>query len=251
MRTKYPTPVHREIFIICTLALITVVGGRTWWTLAHTKPNPDRHQVIPSQVQKPPVNTNQKTELRTEIKDTPLPKVSNPVIPQTNDQTTVPIPIVKLTPKINTDVMQLEPQAYWLQIEDEEIRLVPQKVAVKDGVPKEVALKEALNYLLTTQPTKQFSSVVPIGTKLLDLQIKEAGIYINLSKEFTAGGGSISMVYRVAQVLYTASSIDQNAKVFLAVEGKILDENNPLGGEGVVLAEPLTRQQFAEDFSIS
>jgi spore germination protein GerM len=59
------------------------------------------------------------------------------------------------------------------------------------------------------------------------------------------------MIYRVAQVVYTASSIDPNAKIYLSIEGELLDENYPLGGEGIVLTEPVTRQQLVEDFSIS
>lgn len=59
------------------------------------------------------------------------------------------------------------------------------------------------------------------------------------------------MIYRVAQVVYTASSIDPKGQIFLFVEGKLLDENNPLGGEGIVLNQPITRQQLAEELSLS
>ena len=59
------------------------------------------------------------------------------------------------------------------------------------------------------------------------------------------------MIYRVAQVLYTASSIEESANVYLSVQGELLNEENPLGGEGLILAEPLTRKQFVEDFSIN
>ena len=59
------------------------------------------------------------------------------------------------------------------------------------------------------------------------------------------------MIYRVAQVIYTASSINTKAKVYIYVEGKLLDEDYPLGGEGLVFNEPLTRQQLIKDFSIN
>jgi spore germination protein GerM len=58
------------------------------------------------------------------------------------------------------------------------------------------------------------------------------------------------MIYRVAQVLYTATSLDPKAKVFLSVESQPLDENHPLGGEGLILRQPMTRQDFAQDFSL-
>jgi spore germination protein GerM len=52
-------------------------------------------------------------------------------------------------------------------------------------------------------------------------------------------------------VIYTASSLDPNAKVFVSVEGESIDEKHPLGGEGLTLRQPITRAQFATDFSIS
>ena len=39
------------------------------------------------------------------------------------------------------------------------------------------------------------------------------------------------MIYRVAQVLYTASSLDSEANIYISVEGELLDEENPLGGK--------------------
>lgn len=56
------------------------------------------------------------------------------------------------------------------------------------------------------------------------------------------------MIYRVAQILYTATSIDSQIPVFLSIEGRPLDRNYPLGGEGLLLEYPLTRQQFHQDF---
>ena len=109
-------------------------------------------------------------------------------------------------------------------------------------------LTKAFNYLLSHPQLDQLSSTIPQGTRLLNLQVKPDGIHLNLSQEFTQGGGTASMTYRVAQVLYTATSLDPEAKVYLAVEGKLLNENNPLGGEGLMLQQPMTRQQFVKEF---
>ncbi len=222
MKTKYPIPVHRDIIITYILVLLGLVGGAASWAWENTKSNPGIQQTTTSQK----------------------------VITQT-EQVKVPIQTQILTTKVNISVTQLQPQTYWLQVEGEEIHLVPQKVTVKDGVSKEVALTEAFTNLLTNPKIAGFGTAIPDGTKLLNLPVKETGIYVNLSKEFTVGGGTTSMIYRVAQVVYTASSIDPKAKIFLSVEVKLLDENNPLGGEGIVLNQPVTRQNIAEDFSIS
>lgn len=56
------------------------------------------------------------------------------------------------------------------------------------------------------------------------------------------------MIYRVAQVLYTATSIDSQAPVFLSIAGKPLNDYYLLGGEGLLLEYPLTRQKFDKEF---
>ena len=146
----------------------------------------------------------------------------------------------------------LQPQIYWLRVEAQRISLNPQSVALNDALSPEQALMEGVVHLLSHPGADgQKSSAIPKGTRLLGLQRTPGGIYVNLSREFGQGGGSSSMIYRVAQILYTVTSLDPDAQVFLSVEGQPLDENHPLGGEGLLLRHPLTRQQFTEDFSLS
>ena len=73
------------------------------------------------------------------------------------------------------------------------------------------------------------------------------GVYLNLSDAFTQGGGSESMMGRLGQILYTASSVDPNMPVWISVEGKLLET---LGGEGLMLEQPITRQWFKENFEM-
>jgi len=53
----------------------------------------------------------------------------------------------------------------------------------------------------------------PTVNKASGVTIQNDGIHVDLSQEFTTGGGSASMSSRVAQVLYTATSLQPNAKV--------------------------------------
>jgi spore germination protein GerM len=71
------------------------------------------------------------------------------------------------------------------------------------------------------------------------------GVKVDLSQEFTAGGGSSSMIARLGQIIYTASSVDPNQPVWLLVEGTPL---TVLGGEGLMVEQPLTRAQYEADF---
>jgi Sporulation and spore germination len=96
--------------------------------------------------------------------------------------------------------------------------------------------------------TRQHGSI-PANTKLLNLEVKRDGVHINLSEEFTKGGGSASMINRLTQVVHTATSLNNNAEVYISVAGQKLDENNPLAGEGLMVSYPTTRQQLATDFA--
>jgi spore germination protein GerM len=137
----------------------------------------------------------------------------------------------------------IAPQSYWLQTTGNRIELVAVAMPRRLGKSDASALRDAIDYLLVTPYYGSLASTIPSGTRLLGLQMKPDGIYLDLSREFASGGGSTSMIYRVAQVLYAATSLDSKAKVYLSVEGKLLNQDHPLGGEGLILSQPLTREQ--------
>ncbi|MEA5594056.1 GerMN domain-containing protein [Rivularia sp. UHCC 0363] len=237
MKIQNTRPIQQNIFVIYILLLLSLIGSIGWLNWLDIR-NPASTETTTTPT---PVQVNKA-----------LISKENNTVPKPTIPFTIPQQTEKLTPKENTAaVQQLQPKAYLLQVKGEKVSLVPQPVAIKEGTSKEVALQQTLNQLFARNQNNQFTSTIPQGTKLLGLQIDETGIHINLSDEFRYGGGSTSMIYRVAQVLYTASSLDSEANIYLSVEGKLLNEENPLGGEGLILAEPLTRQTFVKDFSIN
>ena len=143
---------------------------------------------------------------------------------------------------------KFSPQAYWLAVSGNRLILMPKLTADIAATSPELALKKAFDSLLTTASDSKLTTTIPENTRLLNLQLTKQGIYVDLSPEFSQGGGSTSMIYRVAQVLYTATSLEPDARVFLSMAGQPLDENHPLGGEGLLLEYPLTREKFARDF---
>ena len=158
-------------------------------------------------------------------------------------------PVTTSTTIPNNSSQQIQPQVYWLRSDRNKLTLVAKSLPPnRSGSTPQQVLTIAVQKLLSAKPSDDLSSTIPKGTKLLNLQIRADGVHVDLSPEFRSGGGSTSMIYRVAQVIYTASSLDLNQKVFISVGGQSIDNNHPLGGEGLILQQPTTRSQFAADF---
>jgi spore germination protein GerM len=135
---------------------------------------------------------------------------------------------------------------YWLRPKDKNINLVPQPVKVATAQPNQ-ALEAAFQSLLAGPTEGTNSTTIPKGTKLLGLKTDNNEVHVNLSEDFTSGGGSSSMMGRVGQVVYTATTLNPKAKVYIDVNGKPLDV---LGGEGVELQQPLTRESFQKNYPL-
>jgi spore germination protein GerM len=173
---------------------------------------------------------------------------SNPIFLQYG-KSLVPITTSSTTP--NNSSQQVQAQVYWLRSDRNKLTLVAKSLpsnANNSGSTPQQVLTIAVQKLLAAKPNDNLSSTIPNGTKLLGLQVRADGVHLDLSPEFRSGGGSTSMIYRVAQVIYTASSLDPNAKVFVSVGGQSIDDRHPLGGEGLILPQPTTRDRFAADF---
>lgn len=157
------------------------------------------------------------------------------------------------TPTVSPSALPIAPateqkaQVYWLNTVNNKIEVVPSSITVKETNNKSEIIEAALKSLLLGPIDKGFATTIPKGTKLKEVSLQADGIHVDLSKQFKTGGGSTSMTGRVAQVLYTASSLDPTAKVWLKVEGKPLEV---LGGEGLELEQPITRENFKKNFAL-
>ncbi|MEM9449622.1 MAG: GerMN domain-containing protein [Cyanobacteria bacterium P01_E01_bin.6] len=140
-------------------------------------------------------------------------------------------------------------QVYLLTIAGDRFELAPSSIQLDTSVEPSVALKTAFEELLAATSTDESEafSAIPENTELLDLTVESDGVHVNLTSDFEFGGGSASMTGRLAQVIYTASSLEPTASVWLSVEGEPLEL---LGGEGLIIDQPMTRSQFEENFSL-
>jgi len=89
------------------------------------------------------------------------------------------------------------------------------------------------------------TTAIPEGTELLGVSRGGETIYVDLSSEFESGGGSLSMQLRVAQIVYTATQFEGVEAVRITIDGEEVDS---IGGEGLILPDPMTRRSF-QDFA--
>jgi len=88
------------------------------------------------------------------------------------------------------------------------------------------------------------TSFIPKGTQLLSAEISGSTATIDLSREFTTGGGSLSMMGRIAEVVYTATSFSEVERVTIRIGGVLVEQ---IGGEGIDVSD-IGRSDFI-DFS--
>ena len=131
---------------------------------------------------------------------------------------------------------------YWL---NDELEVVSQQIKVNPTESYPVSLTNAVNQLLAGPQTETEGTAIPENTQLHSLTIKDDGIHLDLSTEFTTGGGSAAMIGRLGQIIYTATSLDNDASVWISVDGQPLEV---LGGEGLIVEQPMTRELFDQYF---
>ena len=89
--------------------------------------------------------------------------------------------------------------------------------------------------------TAQISTAIPDGTTLLGVSAKNGVATVDLSTEFDSGGGSTSMQYRLAQVVYTLTQFSTIKSVVFQIDGETV---TVFGSEGIVLDGPIGRADY-------
>ncbi len=213
-----------NVIIGLSVAAITCGGAAAFW--AWNSKSPESQTA--TNLTQPPVVESQPPVIQTQP----------PVVVQTQPPVVVPAPVEPTVPKT-----EKKADVYVIKDKGKNLELLPESVKVASNNPDAV-LTEAFQSLLTKSDK---GSAIPNGTKLLGLQVKDDGVHVNLSQEYVSGGGSASVTGRVGQVVYTATSLQPTAKVWISVEGKPLEV---LGGEGLEVEQPLTRASFKKNYPL-
>ncbi|MGB3534090.1 MAG: GerMN domain-containing protein [Microcoleaceae cyanobacterium] len=164
------------------------------------------------------------------------------LLPNINQQTLSPTPSDPSQQTLSEQTVNV----YWLQPDPTgQLQWVPTPVVLNTENNPSAILAAAFDRLLAQPESDEFYSEIPPQTQLLSLRAEGEDIYLDLSSDFAAGGGSFSMIGRLGQVIYTATSLDPQGNVWLSMDGKPLEL---LGGEGLEIAQPMTRDLFETEF---
>ena len=227
-------------------------GGIAWLTQQNNESAANKTTTIVPSKTDPlnPSNVNPDNAVPMSPTTKKPPLVLAPAVP--NDLPAVPVTIPdQSTPKI-VQGNQSTVKIWRLDDDGKKTFLVAQeqKVASTGAKDPDSLVKRPLVSLLASagKSDGKITSTIPVGTKLLSAKVKSDGIHVNLSKEFTHGFGATSMVGRLGQVIYTTTSEQPDAPVWISVEGKPLEV---LGDVGVEVRQPMTRQMYDKDFPIN
>ncbi|NET50665.1 MAG: spore germination protein [Merismopedia sp. SIO2A8] len=204
-------------WVLAILSMFIIVGGGStgWWAWNR----------LSSPTQETTEETTQTDSNRTS---------SSQSSSQSQPQAAAPIAITEAT-------------IYMLGVADTSFELIPITLEVESSEQSADVLDAAFVQLLAGNIESSAFSEIPGSTTLLDLTVEDDGIHVDLSSEFEQGGGSASMMGRLGQVVYTATSLDPAESVWLSVEGTPLEL---LGGEGLEVPHPINRDTFHEYFPL-
>ncbi|HEY9735405.1 MAG TPA: GerMN domain-containing protein [Trichocoleus sp.] len=183
----------------------------------------------------------------------PTADFPNPTLPSEGTSTSEPVeapPAAQQPVKEPTEApaAEVSGQVYWVKDVDGRLSLAPEPVSLS-GSTADQQLASAFEALLSKSgnPSQDAVTTIPEKTQLLSVTSEADGVHIDLSQEFTSGGGSTSMIGRLGQVVYTATALDPQADVWISVQGKPL---TLLGGEGIEVSQPMTREDVKEAFDL-
>ena len=117
---------------------------------------------------------------------------------------------------------------------------------VRRTVPVTVGVARAALVALLRAPSAReraagYSTAIPGGTTLRTVTVARGFATVDLSARFQAGGGSTSMLLRVAQVVHTATQFSSVHRVAFRLDGRPIVA---IGGEGVIVSPPVGRAAF-------
>jgi germination protein M len=122
----------------------------------------------------------------------------------------------------------------------EKLAVVRREVPRTDAVLR-AAVEELLRGITFADASYGLTTAIPDGTVLRGVDLDGGTATVDLSSTFESGGGSLSMMARMAQLVFTATQFPTVDRVVLRLDGEPVEW---IGGEGLVVAGPQTRRDY-------
>ncbi|MCJ7725419.1 MAG: GerMN domain-containing protein [Acidimicrobiia bacterium] len=119
---------------------------------------------------------------------------------------------------------------------------------VGSGAVETEAIRALLDGPTDAERAKGLWTAIPADTLLLGVEISGGVATVDLSREFENGGGTTSILSRLAQVVYTITQFPDVDSVSFRLDGEPV---TAFSGEGVVLEAPVTRADYETVLPIS
>lgn len=133
---------------------------------------------------------------------------------------------------------------FFVRVDDDGVIVrqeVKRQIAVSDS-PLLDSLSAMLSGPSEDELRKKLISLVPQGTKLLSAQVRGSTAYLNFNEAFMYNHYGIEgYAGQLKQVVYTATAFPTVHDVQILIEG---EKKDYLGGEGVYIGKPLSRESF-------
>ena len=157
------------------------------------------------------------------------------------DEPTPPPTTTETTTTSQTTTQESSSVAVYF-LRGEKVSPVRRTIAATPAVAR-AALTELLAGPTEEEAASGLASAIPAGTSLRDVSVSGGVATVDLDGTFDDGGGSASMLGRVAQVVATLTRFPTVDRVAFRIDGRPVEA---IGGEGVVVDPPIGRGAIEE-----
>jgi hypothetical protein len=203
---------------------------------------PEAPPSAPQTAQKPPSQSEPKSAQPPDAQGSQAKPAGKPQVPAGGAQV---IPVAPNAPAAASQVSKSRNASlFFVRVDDDGVIVhleVKRQVAVSDS-----PLLDSMSALLSgpseDEIRKKLITLVPQGTKLLSAQVRGSTAYLNFNEAFMYNHYGIEgYAGQLKQVVYTATAFPNVQDVQILIEGAKRDY---LGGEGVYIGRPLSRNSF-------
>jgi len=127
-------------------------------------------------------------------------------------------------------------------IRDEKIATAHRQIPASPR-PATEAIQALLAGPTEAEQAAGMSTAIPEGTTLNGIVIEAGLATVDLSGDFESGGGSFSMLARLAQVVYTLTQFPTVEQVRFELDGQPVEV---FGSEGIALDQPVSRATYED-----